>query len=64
MTVAIGGQPFEVYQKILDEFSGQGVNHSFTVQELALFGYDDGASLDKGYMTYMVLPLGTSQHAG
>ena len=58
MTVAIGGQPFEVYQKILDEFSGRVMNLRSTVQELALFGYDDEASLDKGYLTYMVLPLG------
>ena len=58
MTVAIGGQPFEVYQKILAEFSGRVVNLNSTVQEMALFGYDDEASLDKGYLTYMVLPLG------
>jgi hypothetical protein len=28
------------------------------VDELALFSYDDEATLDKGYLTYMVLPLG------
>jgi hypothetical protein len=49
MTVAIGGQPFEVYQKILAEFSGRVVNLNSTVQELALLGYDDEASLDSGY---------------
>lgn len=58
MTVAIGGQPFEVYQKILAEFSGRVVNPNSMLQELALLGYDDEASLDKGYLTYMVLPLG------
>jgi 2'-5' RNA ligase len=57
MTVAIGGQPFEVYQKILAEFSGRVVNLTSAVQELALLGYDDEASLDS-YLTYMVLPLG------
>lgn len=58
MTVAIGGQPIEVYQQILAAFSGRIANLTYLVQELALFGYDDKASLDQGYMTYMVLPLG------
>jgi 2'-5' RNA ligase len=58
MTVAIGGQPFEVYQKILADFAGRVKNLSTRVDELALFSYDDEATLDKGYLTYMVLPLG------
>ena len=57
MTVAIGGQPFEVYRKIQAEFSSRLVNLQYLVQEIALFVYDDNASLAGGYMTYMVLPL-------
>lgn len=58
MTVAIGNQPIEVYHKIRDEFSGRLRNLQFTVHEIAMFGYDETFSLNTGYMTYMVLPLG------
>ena len=58
MTVAIGNQPIEIYQKINDEFSGRLLNLQFTVQEIAMFVYDEMFTLNTGYMTYMVLPLG------
>lgn len=57
MSVAIGGQPFDVYRQICDEFSSQLVNLHYTVHDLALFVYDEDVSLAKGNMTYMVLPL-------
>ena len=58
MTVAIGNQPIEIYQKIKDEFSGRLLNLQFNVREIAMFVYDEMFSLNKGYMTYMALPLG------
>lgn len=63
MSVAIGGQTFDVYRRICDEFSGMLVDLHYTVQEIALFVYDDEASLAKGYMTCMVLPLGNKSDA-
>jgi len=58
MTVAIGSQSTEIYRKILDEFSERLVNLQYTVRELAMFIYDEMYSLNAGYMTYMILPIG------
>jgi 2'-5' RNA ligase len=58
MTVAIGNQPLETYQKIVDEFSERLVNLRYTVREMAMFVYDEMFSMDSGYMTYMILPIG------
>ena len=64
MTVAIAGQPHEVYRGIHEEFSSRLVNLKFMVEEMVMFIYDDDASLAKGYMTYMVLPLGRTSIVG
>lgn len=58
MTVAIGSQSTETYRKILDEFSGTITNLQYTVRELAMFVYDETYSINAGYMTYMILPIG------
>ncbi len=58
MTVAIGNQPIETYRKIVDEFSGRLINLQYTVRKLVMFVYDETFSMDSGYMTYMILPLG------
>jgi 2'-5' RNA ligase len=58
MSVAIGGQPIEVYRKIINEFSGQLKNLQYTVRELVMFVYDERDSHNAGFMTYKILPLG------
>jgi len=58
MTVAIGGEPIEIYQKIRNEFSGQLKSLQYTVREMVMFVYDERYSLNAGYMTYKILPLG------
>jgi 2'-5' RNA ligase len=58
MTVAIGSQSPETYRKIMEEFSDRLVNLQYTVRELAMFVYDEMHSLNAGYMTYMILPIG------
>jgi 2'-5' RNA ligase len=58
MTVAIGGQPIEIYQKIYDEFNACLKDVRYTVQELVMFGYDERFTMNAGYMTYMILPIG------
>jgi 2'-5' RNA ligase len=60
MTVAIGNQPIETYRQIMDEFSGRLTNLQYTVQELVMFVYDEMYSMNAGYMTYMILPIGKS----
>ena len=58
MTVAIGGQPFETYQKIYDEFQTCLKDIRYTVQELVMFVYDEVFTMNTGYMAYMILPIG------
>jgi 2'-5' RNA ligase len=58
MTVAMGGQPFETYQKIYDGFQTHLKDIRYTVQELVMFVYDEMFTMNAGYMTYMILPIG------
>lgn len=58
MSVAIGGQPIEVYRKLFDEIPDRRVNLKYTVNELAMFVYDEPIALDSNYMTYKILPIG------
>jgi 2'-5' RNA ligase len=58
MTVAIGGQPTETYQKIYEEFNTCLKDLRYTVQELVMFVYDERFTINAGYMTYRVLPIG------
>jgi len=58
MTVAIGGQPFETYQKIYDEFQTCLKDIRYTVQELVMFVYDEMFTMNTGYIAYMILPIG------
>jgi 2'-5' RNA ligase len=60
MSVAIGGQSIEIYQKIQNEFSDRLINIQYTVRELVMFVYDDSNAIEAGYMTYLILPLGES----
>lgn len=61
MSVAIGGQPIETYQKVLEEFKDRLVNLQYTVRDLVMFVYDERSALNAGYMTYKILPLGNKQ---
>ena len=61
MAVAIGGQPIEIYQKILDEFKDQLVNLQCMVRDLVMFVYDERSEVNAGYMTYKILSLGKSR---
>jgi len=61
MTVSLGGQPIEIYRGILEYFSNRIKNIQFLVKELVMFIYDDRYSLNAGYMTYRVTPLGGSE---
>ena len=57
MSVAIGGQPWQVYQRAFENIAVAPANLRYLVRELALFVYDDTASLSEGYMTYKILQL-------
>ncbi len=57
MSVAMGGQPIEIYQKIQSEYADRLINLQYTVHELIMFVYDDRNAINAGYMTYCTLPL-------
>jgi len=57
MTVAMGGQPFDVYRAIYAGYSATPIDLRYIAREIALFIYDDDANLDRGYMIYKVLPV-------
>jgi len=57
MTIAIGGQPWDIYQRMYEDIATAPVNLRYLARELALFVYDDGASLSAGYVAYKILPL-------
>jgi 2'-5' RNA ligase len=60
MSVAIGGQPLEVYKKAYNDFSDRLKDIHYLVRELVMFVYDERQELNAGYMTYAIVPLGLS----
>ena len=63
MSVAIGGQPIEIYRTIwLDVFGDRLVDLHCTVRDLVMFVYDERSDVNAGYMTYMILPLGINHN--
>ncbi len=60
MTVAIGGQPVDVYRKIKTEFSGRLKDLRYTVRKMVMFVYDEREEVNAGYMEYKILPLGSA----
>ncbi|MBI5032039.1 MAG: 2'-5' RNA ligase family protein [Chloroflexi bacterium] len=57
MTVSIGSQPWDVYQRMFKDIVATPIDLRFTPQELVLFVNDDNANLNGGYMTHKILPL-------
>jgi 2'-5' RNA ligase len=57
MTVMMGGQPVAVYRKLYDEIAERRVNLQYSVQELAMFVYDEPMGLQGEYLTYKILPI-------
>jgi len=58
MTVAIGGQTIETYQKIYNEFKDHLTDLQYTIREVGMFVYDEQDEINAGYITYKILPLG------
>jgi 2'-5' RNA ligase len=58
MTVMMGGQPVEVYRKIYDEIAERTINLEYSVQDLAMFVYDEPMGPQGEYLTYRILPIG------
>ncbi len=58
MTVAIGNQPIETYRQIKEEFSGSFTILQYEIREMVMFVYDEMYTMNSGYMTYMILPIG------
>ena len=57
-TAEVGRQSAEVYHKIYAEYEHIEVNLSFTVNEIAMFYYDDWSSEPGTFITYKILPVG------
>ncbi len=60
MTVMLGGQPMEKYQDFLSEVPERKINLHFTVEELAMFVYDEPMGPNGEYLSYKILPVGKS----
>jgi len=58
-TLAVGGQPMEVYQRIYAEYKGISVNMRYTATQIGL-AYCDCDAKD-GVITYRILPLGEAR---
>ena len=57
MTVMMGGQPLEVYQRWLREQATPTINLPITASELAMFVYDEPLGPQGDYLCYKILPL-------
>lgn len=57
MTVALGGQSFEVYQKLFSEILDHRIERQFTTRELAMFVYDEPFGPHGEYLPYKILPI-------
>ena len=63
MTVMIGGQATDVYRAAFAEIANQEVNLRYSVRELAMFVYDEPMGPHGEYLTYKILPIGTTRTA-
>lgn len=57
MTVAMGNQSFEIYQKAHHEFSDRLKDIRFVAHEIGLFVYDEHDEANASYIIYQILPL-------
>ena len=58
LTVMMGGQPIDVYRTIYSEISDRSIHLRYTVQELALFVYDEPMGPNGEYLAYKIVPIG------
>jgi len=58
-TLAVGGQPMEVYQRIYAEYKDISVNLRYTATQIGLAYCDCDAK--EGLITYRILPLGEEE---
>jgi 2'-5' RNA ligase len=59
-TVAIGGQPLEVYREFYSTLVSAEHSFSYVTREIAMFYYDD-AGQPGTYITYRIQPIGGEQ---
>ncbi len=57
MTVALGGQPLDVYQKLFSALPDRRIDREFTARALAMFVYDEPLGPQGEYLLYKILPL-------
>ena len=59
MTVMMGGQPLDVYRRLLSDLADRSIHLHFTVREVALFVYDEPLRPHGEYLTYKIVPIGS-----
>lgn len=60
LTIALGGQPSSVYQSMVAQLASRAVALRTTARHLVLFYYDDDQISLGSFLTYKILPLGTT----
>jgi 2'-5' RNA ligase len=63
MTVMMGGQATDVYRTAFAEIAHKEVNLRYTARHLAMFVYDEPMGPHGEYLTYKILPIGTTMAA-
>jgi 2'-5' RNA ligase len=58
MTVMMGGQLMDIYQKFHDDIPNLKVNLRYTAKELAMFVYDEPMGPHSDYLCYRIMPIG------
>lgn len=58
LTVAMAGQPIDVYRRYYSTLPNPEVKLRFAVQELAMFVYDEPMGPNGDYLCYKILPIG------
>jgi 2'-5' RNA ligase len=62
ITIATGGQPPEVYQRIASELQPPRLPHRTTIRKMLLCYIDDDSFAPGTYITYKTLTLGSVEH--
>ena len=58
ITMIMGGQPFEVYKKYLNEILNPRINLKIVARELTMFVYNEPMGSNGDYLCYKILPIG------
>jgi 2'-5' RNA ligase len=61
LTIALGGQPSSLYQSMAAALASRQIALRTTARHLVLFYYDEDQIALGSFLTYKILPLGTTK---